>query len=118
MEGMLITDKNKIHKMWASHFESLGQPSDSSRFDSNFLQRVNDSVRDIVMSCTDNINLTGMLNEPSTCEEIVKVCSKLISGVSGVVIDYEHIRFGGPSLWRLLFTLYETFLTVALFLVL
>ena len=35
--------------------------------------------------------------------------SKLKSGVSGVLIDYEHIRFGGPILWKLLHDLYHVF---------
>ena len=30
-------------------------------------------------------------------------------GVSGVEIDYEHIRFAGPPYWKLLFQLYQTF---------
>ena len=30
-------------------------------------------------------------------------------GVSGVEIDYEHIRFAGPPFWKLLFQLYQTF---------
>ena len=30
-------------------------------------------------------------------------------GVSGVEIDYEHIRFAGSSFWKLLFQLYQTF---------
>ena len=31
------------------------------------------------------------------------------SGVSGVEIDYEHIRFAGLPFWKLLFQLYQTF---------
>ena len=29
--------------------------------------------------------------------------------VSGVLLDYEHIRYAGPSLWRLLFHMYQQF---------
>ena len=50
-----------------------------------------------------------MLNEPPVCEEVARVCSRLKPGVSGVLIDYEHIRFGGPSLWQHLFHLYQSF---------
>ena len=32
-------------------------------------------------------------------------------GVTGLCIDYEHIRFAGPPLWRLLFELYQNFYT-------
>ena len=50
-----------------------------------------------------------MLNKPPVYEEVARVCSRLKPGVSGVLIDYEHIRFGGPSLWQHLFHLYQAF---------
>ena len=53
--------------------------------------------RDIITACTDE--LAGTLSEPLTHGEILKVCSRLKSGTSAVAIDYEHIHFGGPSLW-------------------
>ena len=31
-------------------------------------------------------------------EEVANVCSKQKPGVSGVIIDYEHVRFAGPVL--------------------
>ena len=52
---------------------------------------------------------SGVLNEPLVYEEVARVCSRLKLGVSGVLIDYEHIRFGGPSLWQHLFQLYQAF---------
>ena len=52
---------------------------------------------------------SGVLNEPLAYEEVARVCSRLKPGVSGVLIDYEHIRFGGPSLWQHLFHLYQAF---------
>ena len=30
-------------------------------------------------------------------------------GVSGISLDYEHIRFAGPTLWNHLFLLYRDF---------
>ena len=49
----------------------------------------------------------GVLSEPSEYKEIpAHVCSTLKSGVSGVEIDYEDIRFAGPPFWKLLFQLY------------
>ena len=48
-------------------------------------------------------------NEPLSYEEVADVCSRLKLGVSGVSIDYEHIRYAGPSLWKLLFQLYQQF---------
>ena len=37
------------------------------------------------------------------------MCSKLKQGVSGVLIDYEHVRFAGPVLWNFLFELCSEF---------
>ena len=103
MERKFISDKNIIREMWTFHFESLGKLSVPDLT----LTFANVSMIDLWILLP---YLTGMLNEPLTYEEIVKVCSKLKSGFSGVVIDYEHIHRGEPSLWRLLLTLYEKFL--------
>ena len=51
----------------------------------------------------------GALNEPLTYEEVAGVCSNLKPGVSGVSLDYEHVGYAGPPLWRLLFHLYQQF---------
>ena len=32
-------------------------------------------------------------------------------GISGLDVDYEHIRFAGLSLWKLLLKLYQNFFT-------
>ena len=45
----------------------------------------------------------------SMIEEVASVCSNLKPGVSGVSLDYEHIRFAGPTLWNHLFLLYRDF---------
>ena len=37
------------------------------------------------------------------------MCSELKPGVSGVLVDYEHVRFAGPVLWNFLFELYNEF---------
>ena len=51
----------------------------------------------------------GVLCEPLDYDEVACVCSKLKLGVTGLCIYYEHIRFAGPPLWRLLFELYQNF---------
>ena len=38
-----------------------------------------------------------------------RVCSTLKLGVSGVENDYEHIRYAGPPLSKLLFQLYQNY---------
>ena len=47
VEDKRITDRNLIREMWINHFESLGTPSNSETFDSNFLARVTASVEDM-----------------------------------------------------------------------
>ena len=93
--------------MWADHFEALGSPSETETFDKDFFIKVIDSVRESLFSfLTDP---SGVLSEPLEYEEIAHVCSTLKLGVSGVEIDYEHIRFAGPPFWKLLFQLYQSF---------
>ena len=69
--------------------------------------KINICVLNIFASCENE--MPGTLNEPLQCQEVFDVCSKLKPGVSGVLIDYEHIRFGGPILWKLLHDLYQVF---------
>ena len=93
--------------MWADHFEALGTPSENKHFDNSFLNCVVSGVREIFNSCTKNP--FGVLCEPPDYDEVSRVCSKLKLGVTGLCIDYKHIRFTGPPLWRLLFELYQNF---------
>ena len=51
----------------------------------------------------------GDINVPLTYEEVANVCSKLKPGVSGVLSDYEHVRFATPLLWNFMFELYNEF---------
>ena len=107
IDGKWISDKNDIRDMWANHFEDLGKSSVSPCFDHEFSDRVASRVRNIFASCQNE--LPGTLNEPLQYKEVFNVCSKLKSGVSGVLIDYEHICFGGPILWKLPHDLYQVF---------
>ena len=65
------------------------------------------SVKDIFNSCTEDPS--GVLNQPFQYYEVERVCSQLKPGVTGVSIDYEHIRFAGPNLWILLYQLFKDF---------
>ena len=105
--GNLLTDRNLIRDMWADHFKALGTPSENEYFDNAFLNRVVPGVHKIFDSCTNNP--FGVLFEPLDYDEVACVCSKLKLGVTGLCIGYEHIRFVGPPLWRLLFELYQNF---------
>ena len=93
--GKLLTDRNLIRDMWADYFEALGTPSENEYFDNAFLNRVVSGVREIFESCTNDH--FGVLCEPLDYDEVACVCSKLKLGVTGLRIDYEHIRFCGSS---------------------
>ena len=107
MNGNLLTDRNVIHDMWADHFEALDTPTENEYFDNAFLSRVVSGVREIFDSCTNNP--FGVLCEPLDYDEVACVCSKLKLRVTGLCTDYEHIRFAGPPVWRLLFEMYQNF---------
>ena len=107
VNGKLITDKNKIREMWADHFEALGTPTDCVAFNNVFFSRVSERVKSIYQTCIDD--LYGVLCEPLQYEEVAAIRSKLKPGVSGFMIDYEHIRFAGPALWDTLFQLYDNY---------
>ena len=93
--------------MWADHFEALGTPSEIATSDKGFFTKVTDSVREVFSTFVNDPN--GILCEPLEYEEVARVCSTLKLGVSGVEIDYEHIRYAGPPLWKLLFQLYQNY---------
>ena len=107
VEGNLLSDVDQMRDMWANHFEALGTPFASSNFDNDFYDRVTTHVQGIFINCTEDSS--GVLNEPLQYEEVAKVCSRLKRGTSGVLIDYEHILFAGPPLWKHLFCLFQEF---------
>ena len=96
VDGKMITDKGGIRNMSADHFEALGTPLAGMGFDESFCARITNRVKEIFEICVEDPS--GVLNEPPVYEKVARVCSRLKPGVSGVLIDYEHIRFGGPSL--------------------
>ena len=107
VNGKLITDKYDICDTWADHFEELGTPDLHADYDNNFGARVSAYVVIFCKTCLDHS--VGVLSEPLSYEEVAKVCSSLKSGISGVTLDYEHIRLAGSPLWHLLHELYGQF---------
>ena len=93
--------------MWVNHFEALGTPSNSENFHSNFLAHVTATVEDIFKICSEDPS--GALCAPLEYKEVARVCSSLKPEVSCVSIDYEHIRFAGPTLCNHLFLFYRDF---------
>ena len=96
VNGRLITNENDIRDMLADHFETLGTPTFNLNFDNEFADLISTHVQIIFQNCTSASTVT--LSEPLTYEEVASVCSNPKPGVSGVLLDYEHIRYAGPSL--------------------
>ena len=107
VNGAFIIEENDIGDMWADHFEVLGTPTVSFNSDNEFANSISTHVQNIFQNCINDP--TGALNEPLTYEEVAGVCSNLKPGVSGVSLDFEHVGYAGPPLWRLLFHLYQQF---------
>ena len=101
----LLTDRGKIRQMWADHFETLGTPSVNDNLDNNFCADIANRVREAFDSCMNDPS--DDLFEPLVYEEVESVHASLKAEISGVETDYEHIRFAGPPLWKLLFQLYQ-----------
>ena len=110
INGSLLTDKDLIRDMWADHFNILGTPSENDNFDGDFLTSVADTVRELLITFSNDPD--GPLCEPNRYEEVAFVCARLKSGTLGFQIDYEHTRFAGPPLWKLLFQLSQNFFTI------
>ena len=105
--GNLLTHKNKIREMWSDHFEFLGTPSDRSNFNNDFCHRVTSRVHVVLKTCIEDPS--GALCEPLGYEEVAHVCSRWKPGVTSISIDYEHICYAVPLLWKALFCLYRGF---------
>ena len=93
IDGKIITDKKQILDMWLTilRYWVLLQPVNDMV--TIFFTGIAKSVKDTVTSCIED--LSGVLNEPLQYDEVECVCSQLKPGITGVSIDYEHIRFAG-----------------------
>ena len=113
VNGAFITEENDVRDMWADYFEVLGTPTVSFNFDNESASLVSTHVQNIFQNCINDP--TGALNELLTYEEVAGVCSNLKPGVSDVSLDYEHVSYAAPQLWKLLFHLYQQFLILKTF---
>ena len=86
----------------------MGTLTVNLNFNNEFADLISAHVQNIFQNCASDS--TRGLNEPPTYEEAASVCSNLKREVSGVLLDYEYICYSGPSLWRLLFHMYNSFL--------
>ena len=76
-------------------------------FDNEFANSISAHVQNIFQNCVNNP--TGALSELLTCEDVSGVCSNLKPGVSCVSLDYKHVGYAGPPLWRVLLHLCQQF---------
>ena len=76
-------------------------------FDNEFANSISTHIQNIFQNCFNDP--TGALNRAPTYKEVAGVCSNLKAGISGVSLDYEHVGYAGPPLWRLSFHLYQQF---------
>ena len=93
--------------MCADHFEELGTSDLDTDYDNNFATRISAYVANFHKTCL--YHPVGVFMESLSNEEVANVCLSLKSGISGVSLDYEHIRFAEPPLWHLLHELYNHF---------
>ena len=68
--------------MWADHFEALGTPSVSTRYDNEFCTRIAISVKNILTSFIEDPS--AVLKEPLQYDEVEWVCSQLKPRVKSV----------------------------------
>ena len=98
-------NENDTCDMWVDHFEALGTPAVNLNFDNEFADLISTHVQTFFQNCTSDF--TGTLSGPLTYEEVATICPNLKPGVSSSLIDHKHICYAGPSLWRLLFHMYQ-----------
>ena len=90
------------------HFKCLGIPSTQSHYDTMFCDFVTNTVVQKIASDFSNPSNQFDLNSLIEEFEVVSVCQSLASGTAGGICQttYEYIKFGGPSLWSVLYKLY------------
>ena len=95
--------------MWFNHFKISGSFGQDIFFDENFPHHVATSVlRELSSDLNHDENLKSF-NKQTELSEIVSVCKDLTDGTEGAVDQsvYEHVKYGGPDLWKILHVLYN-----------
>ena len=108
VNGKLTNSPVEIINMWFAHFKCLGSPSTQSHYDTMFCEFVTNTVVQKIASDFSNPSNPFDLNSPIEESEVVSVCQGLAGDTAGGICQttYEHIKFGGPSLWSVLYKLY------------
>ena len=109
VDGRLTSSPQEIIEMWFNHFKILGSFGQDVSFDENFRDHVTTSVcRELSSDLNHDENLKS-LNKQIELSEIVSVCKDLTDGTAGGVDQtvYEHVKYGGLDLWKILHVLYN-----------
>ena len=95
--------------MWFEHFKCLGIPSTHNHYDSSFCDFVANAVVTKFKSVLTDKSNSFDINSPIEESEVVSVCKSLTGGTAGGFCQttYEHIKFGVPPLWNVLYKLYN-----------
>ena len=107
-----VSDSSEIMKMWFTHFSSLGRAHSNSNYDSNTEVFVrNFTENETENFCALNRDSTGLFDAPPSREEAHLICKSLPKGSSGGYdqITYEHVLYGGPALWDVIYDLFLRF---------
>ena len=106
------SDSSEIMKMWFTHFASLGRADSNSSYDTNFELFLRTFIENETENfCTLGCDSVGLFDAPPSREEVHSICKSLPKGSSGGSdqITYEHVLYGGPVLWDVIYDLFLRF---------
>ena len=99
-------------KLWFTHFALLGRAHSNNSYDANFeLFVINFIENEIENVCTLNSDSIVFFDRPPSREEVHLICKSLPKGSSGGYdqITCEHVLYGGPALWDVIYDLFLRF---------
>ena len=106
-----VSDSSEIMKMVHSFFFAQ-QCTFKSGYDANFELFVRNSIENHIENfCTLSCDSIGLFDAPPSREEVHLICKSLPKGSSGGYdqITYEHVLYGGPALWDVIYDLFLRF---------
>ena len=98
--------------MWFTHFASLGRAHSNNSYDANFELFVRNVIENETENCcTLSRDSIWLFDAPPSKEEVHSICRSPRKGSSGGYdqITYEHVLYGGPALWDLIYDLFLRF---------
>ena len=111
--GQSYNTAKEINKEWAQHFRNLYTPTQSDHFDANFYDMVSQEVRQIKSTLENSADSSRYpVISPEEVDSAVKLaqCNKS-GGEDGIM--YEHIKYGGFILHKVLSILFTAIIRLA-----